>query len=264
MPASPFTFRRALILSATLLLVAALPAAHADALDDIQKSGVIKLGIMTDYPPFGTVGSDLKPQGYDIDLSVLLAKFFNARVEFVPVTAPSRVPAIQSGKAQIMFNIGRSEERALVVDFSQPYAPYYIGIYGSAGNPAKTLADLSGKSVAVTRGAIEDRILTRDAPAANLVRFEDNASTISAFMSGQSETMAIGNIVALSLKERGAPRPFEEKFIVMNSPVHAAVGKGETRLLEKLNAFFSSVKKDGSLNAISVKWLKQPLASNLQ
>ena len=238
--------------------------ARADGLDDVMKAGVLRLGIMTDYPPFGTVDSALRPQGYDIDLAALLAKAWGVRIEFVPVTAPNRIPTLQTGKADVMFNIGRSEERAKVVDFTQPYAPYYIGIYGAPGGPAiRALGDLKGRNVAVTRGAIEDRILTQDAPGANLQRFEDNNGTIAAFFSGQSETMAIGNIVGLALREKGAARPFEEKLIVMNSPVHAAVAKGETRLLEKMNAFFAAVKKDGSLNAISQKWLKQPLAANL-
>lgn len=240
-------------------------AAHADALDNITKAGVVRVGIMTDYPPFGTIDASLKPQGYDIDMSALLAKAWNVRVEFVSVTAPNRVPTLQTGKADVMLNIGRSDERAKVVDFTQPYAPYYIGIYGSPGGaPIKAIADLKGRGVAVTRGAIEDRILTEGAPGAGLTRFEDNSNTISAFLSGQVETMAIGNIVALALREKGTPRPFEEKLIVMNSPVHAAVPKGETRLLARMNEFLGGIKKDGSLDAISRKWLKQPLADNLK
>ena len=248
-------------IAAAAMLLPAVSA--ADALDKVTQSGVVRIGIMTDYPPFGTIDGSLKPQGYDIDMAALLAKAWGMRVEFVPVTAPNRVPTLQTGKADVMFNIGRSDERAKVVDFTQPYAPYYIGIYGNSGSPAiKTLADLKGRSVAVTRGAIEDRVLT-EAAVANLKRFEDNSNTISAFMSGQAETMAIGNIVALSLREKPGSKPFEEKLIVMNSPVHAAVGKGETRLLQKLNLFFSTIKKDGSLDAISRKWLKEPLAANL-
>lgn len=252
-----------LALGACALLCTA-GSAWADLLDDVMARGVLRVGIMTDYPPFGTVDASLKPQGYDIDMSALLAKAWGVRVEFVPVTAPNRVPTLQTGKADVMLNIGRSEERAKVVDFTQPYAPYYIGIYGTPGGAAvKGLPDLQGRNIAVTRGAIEDRVLTEQAAGARVSRFEDNNNTISAFMSGQAEMMAIGNIVALSLREKGTPRPFEEKLIVMNSPVHAAVPKGEARLLQKMNDFLSSIKKDGSLNTISQKWLKQPLAANL-
>ena len=41
-----------------------------------------------------------------------------------------------------------------------------------------------------------------------------------------------------------------------------AVKKGETRLQQKLNDVVAGMQKDGSLNALAVKWLKQPLAAD--
>lgn len=258
------SFKASLSAAALLTgLCAYASAAHADRLDDITARGVIRVGIMTDYPPFGSVDQQMKPQGYDIDMSALLEKAWNVRVEFVPVTAPNRVPALQTGKADIMLNIGRSEERAKVVDFTQPYAPYFIGIYGKPGSPpVHGLNDLKGVSVAVTKGAIEERLLTEQAKDAKLSRFDDNASTIAAFFSGQSSTMAIGNVIALALRQKGSPA-FEQKLILLNSPVHAAVPKDEKRLLDKMNAFLSGIKADGSLNKISQKWMQQPLSPDL-
>ncbi|GAA5231979.1 transporter substrate-binding domain-containing protein [Verticiella sediminum] len=258
-----YPFLSSLVLATALL--GANGAAQADALERIEKTGVVRVAIMLDYPPFGTVGADMQPRGLDIDLSDHLAKDWGVKVEFVPVTAPARIPTLQSGKADVLLNVGRTEERAKVVDFTQPYAPYYIGIYGAAdGTRYETLDALAGKSLAVTRGAIEDVLLSEQAKTADIRRYEDNAGTISAYMSGQADTMAIGNIVALSLQGQGASRTFEEKLIVLNSPVHTAVGKDETRLLEKMNAFLSQLKADGRLDALSRKWLKQPLAENIR
>jgi polar amino acid transport system substrate-binding protein len=45
----------------------------------------------------------------------------------------------------------------------------------------------------------------------------------------------------------------------MNSPVCAAVAKGETRLLEKVNAALALAKTDGSLNTLAMRWLNQPI-----
>ncbi|MGE8396688.1 MAG: amino acid ABC transporter substrate-binding protein, partial [Comamonas sp.] len=47
-------------------------AAHADALATIQKNGVVRVAIPQDFPPFGSLGSDLKLQGYDIDMAHLV------------------------------------------------------------------------------------------------------------------------------------------------------------------------------------------------
>jgi hypothetical protein len=49
--------------------------------------------------------------------------------------------------------------------------------------------DLAGKTIGVTRGAVEDLELTKIAPAdATIKRYEDNNGTISAFLSGQVDT----------------------------------------------------------------------------
>jgi polar amino acid transport system substrate-binding protein len=41
------------------------------------------------------------------------------------------------------------------------------------------------------------------------------------------------------------------------------MNKGEPKLLEKVNAIIADSRKDGSLNAISVKWLGVPLPATL-
>ncbi len=66
--------------------------------------------------------------------------------------------------------------------------------------------DLSGKVVGVTRGSIEDLELSEIAPKdATLKRYEDNNGTISAFLSGQVEAIATGNVVAAAIIERNRP-----------------------------------------------------------
>ena len=64
---------------ATLLLTAALPHAQSaqaadNALESIKKTGVLAVAVPQDFPPFGSVGSDMQPVGYDIDTARLIAK----------------------------------------------------------------------------------------------------------------------------------------------------------------------------------------------
>ena len=64
--------RRSLLFFLTAALFAAPLASHADSLDDIMKAGVLKVAVPQDFPPFGSVGSDMKPVGYDIDVAELI------------------------------------------------------------------------------------------------------------------------------------------------------------------------------------------------
>ena len=63
-----------LAVAGAALLLAQAGSAMADQLQDIQKRGVIRVAVPQDFPPFGSVGTDLQPQGYDIDMAKYLAK----------------------------------------------------------------------------------------------------------------------------------------------------------------------------------------------
>ena len=52
----------------------AVATAHSqNALDNVMKAKEIKIAIPTDFPPYGFVGPDLKPQGLDIDMANYIA-----------------------------------------------------------------------------------------------------------------------------------------------------------------------------------------------
>lgn len=57
-------------LAGAACLFTQITAAKADQLQDIEKRGVIRIAVPQDFPPFGSVGTDLQPQGYDIDMAL--------------------------------------------------------------------------------------------------------------------------------------------------------------------------------------------------
>jgi len=239
--------------------------ARADALEDIVKSGVLKVAVPQDFPPFGSVTSDLKPQGLDIDVATLIAKKMGVKIELVPVTSANRVPYLQTKKVDLIISsLGKNPEREKVIAFSDAYAPFYNGVFGGADQKVSSAADLAGKTVGVTRGAVEDLELTKIAPAsATIKRYEDNNGTISAFLSGQVQLVATGNVVAAAIIAKHPPKKPETKFLIKNSPCSIGLNKDEPKLLDKVNAILAQTKKDGELNALSVKWLGLPLPANL-
>jgi polar amino acid transport system substrate-binding protein len=246
------------------LLSLAAPAAHADALDNIARAGVLKVAVPEDYPPFGSVGPDLKPQGYDIDTAALLAKSMNVKLELVPVNSANRIPYLQTSKVDLVISsLGKTPEREKVIDFSTAYAPYYQGVFGPADLKVSGPADLTGKTVGATRGALEEIALTQMAPNATIKRFEDNNATISAFLSGQVQLIAAGNIVAAAILAKNPPRRPEPKFVIKNSPCFVGMNKNEPRLQQKVDAAIAQAKHDGTLNAMSKKWFGTALPTDL-
>ena len=155
-----------MLAAAFMFAAAALaPPAHAEALDSIMAAKVIKIAVPQDFAPFGSAGLDLKPQGYDIDMGHLIAKALGVKAEIIPVTSANRIPYLQTKKADIVISsLGKNAEREKVIDFSAAYAPFFSGVFGTKDIKVAAPADLKGKTIGATRGAIEEQEMTNDAP----------------------------------------------------------------------------------------------------
>ncbi len=220
----------------------------------------IVIAIPTDFPPYGFVGTDLKPQGLDIDVANYIATKLGVKVELVPVTSANRIPYLQTKKADLVIStLGKNPEREKVIDFTVAYSPFYQAVFAAKSLVVKGPADLAGKSVGVTRGAIEDMELTKVAPAsADVKRFEDNNGTVSAFVSGQVQVIATGASVAGNMMQRNPTLGTEYKFVLKDSPNFIGVGKGEDKLRLKVNEIILGAKASGDLDKMAVKWLGRP------
>jgi len=245
------------------LLTAAQPS-RADALDNIAKTGGVRIGVFEDYPPFGSMGTDMKPMGYDIDMATLIGQALNAKVELVQVTGDNRMAYLADHKTDMLLSVGETPERDKVIDFSAPYAPYYLAVFGPRALPVKSAADLAGKTVSVARGTLEDLSVSKIAPTSAVIkRFDDPNGAISAFLSGQAQLMVVGNDVGATIMARHPVIDPEQKFSLFSSPDHVGLNKNEARLKQKVDEAITQAKKDGSLNKISQKWLLVPLPSTL-
>lgn len=251
-----FAFAAMLGLACTF---SSLSASATDLLDTIMQQKVVRIAVPQDYAPYGFVGSDMQPQGIDIDTAKLIADKLGVKLQLVPVTGPNRVPYLQSGKADMTISsLGKTAERAKVIDYSIAYAPFFDAVFGKAGVKASNADELAGKTVSVTRGSMQDEELTTLAPKANVKRFEDNNSTIASFMSGQTQLVAIGTTVAGALKQKNPDLDIQLKVILANAPCYIGLPKGNPALVAKVNEILRAAKADGTINRISQKWLGAP------
>ena len=254
---------RTSVLAAAFALAAALPAtlAKAEALDSIMAAKVIKVAVPQDFAPFGSAGLDLKPQGYDIDMANLIAKTLGVKAEIIPVTSANRIPYLQTKKADLVIStLGKNPEREKVIDFTNAYSPFFQAVFGPKSVAVKSPADLAGKSVGVTRGAMEDQELGKvQPPSTDVKRFEDINATISAYVSGQVQLIAVGASVAGNMMAKNPQLNTEFKLLLKDSPNFIGVAKGEDKLRNKVNEIIAEAKKNGELNKLSMKWLGRPV-----
>lgn len=230
------------------------------ALDDVMKAKTIKIAVPTDFPPYGMVGIDLKPQGLDVDMANYIGQKMGVKVELVPVTSANRIPYLQTKKADLVIStLGKNAEREKVIDFTAAYSPFFQAVFGPKSITVKSFADLAGKTISVTRAALEDQELTKVAPAgADIKRFEDNNTTVSAYTAGQVQLIATGVSVAGNMMTKNPQLNTEYKLLLKDSPNFIGVAKGEDKLRLKVNEVIAAAKKSGDIDKMSVKWLGRP------
>lgn len=235
--------------------------AHAqDALERIVSANTIRIAIPTDFAPYGFVGPDLQPQGLDIDMARYIGEELGVAVQLIPVTSANRIAYLQTGQADLVIStLGKNPEREQVIDFTAAYSPFFIAAFALGDETAESAEDLAGKSVSVTRGSVDDMELTAVAPAGTEIRrFEDNASTIQAFVAGQTEIVVTSSQVAATMMDNNPNLGVELKFVLKNSPNYIGLGKGQDALRARINEIIAGAAEAGVLDEMSVRWLGEP------
>ncbi|MBE9078470.1 transporter substrate-binding domain-containing protein [Romeria aff. gracilis LEGE 07310] len=238
------------------------------ALATIESTGKVRVAVPADFPPFGFVSPRMQPIGYDIEMARAIAEGLGADAEVIPVVGNYRIPFLQTGRVDmIISSLGKNEERDLIIDFSEAYAPFFSGVYGSPDLTIKSIEDLDGYSIGVAQGALEDlevsRLVEEGGFDVDIKRYANNSLTASALVSGQVNAIATGNVVAARLIQDNPDQQIESKFILKDSPCYVGVRENDQPLLEEVNAIIADLKQSGRLNEMSVTWFGEPLPEDI-
>ena len=241
---------------AAIAVIGLAQAANADALDDIKKSGKIRIAVDLGVPPYGMTDDKMQPTGSDIETAKLLAADWGLQFEHVPTTGAARIPSLQTGKADLVIStLSITPERAKVIDFSKGYAVLRTVIAAPKNIALKSMADLDGKTVGTVRGTTHDTQLTKEGPKGmKLVRYEDDATEAQAFLSGQVDIFSTAELLVAPIDKKNPARQVEVKFVLDTFKLAIGVKKDEKRLLEEVDKWIATNLKNGKLDAIYKKY----------
>jgi polar amino acid transport system substrate-binding protein len=247
----------------TLAVLAAAPA-HADKFADILSKGVVRVVVFTDVPPFSSANVKRELEGFDVDLARMVAESLGVKLELGPAAAANRIPYLLTDKADInVAAMSVTAERAKQVMYSAPYADTSLAVYGAKATMVKAAVDTGKLKISVAKGTTEDIVLSALNPNADIMRLEDNASAVQAYLSGQSQLLAANSVVVVELAKKNPSKEFDFKFALRRAPAHITVKIGEHTLLRWLDTFIFQNTLNGELNKLHVKWLGGPMTAPL-
>jgi polar amino acid transport system substrate-binding protein len=251
--------RRLLLGSAVLLAAPAVLSGPAFAITpaEIKARGKLIVGIQGDNPPWGFVNTSGKQEGFDADIAELFGKELGVPVEFVPLAVANRIPALTSGRVDILFaTMAMLPDRAKAVQYSKPYVANIITLVAAKASVIKTNADMGKVAIGVPRASVQDTQITKNAPEGTTIRrFDDDAATIQALVSGQVQAVG-GNMFYVQRLNQAKPDTYEDKLEFTRLYNGACTRLGEKEMNMAVNAFIDKIKANGELAKAYQKWMK--------
>ncbi|MFG6082616.1 transporter substrate-binding domain-containing protein [Paracoccus litorisediminis] len=246
--------RRAFAFAAiwALTLAASPGAAQADRLDDIRKSGTVRIAIDPAAPPYSAMNEQGHYAGFEVEVAKRLAKDWGVTLQIVPSTPANRIPYLITNQVDLVVStLSITEERKKVIDFSRPYSGIQIVVGAPEAAGVAKLDDLVGKRVAVTRGSTNDDVITKDAPpGTNIVRFEDDATSITALLSGQADAYVTAPALFTSIRAKAPGIGMEPRIVLKTNLTGIGLPKGEDGLRAALDEWIAARLRDGSLQQL--------------
>ncbi|QYO75640.1 transporter substrate-binding domain-containing protein [Devosia salina] len=227
--------------------------AHADsALERIQAAGKVRIAMDLGVPPWAYKDANLENTGSEVATAKLLAEDLGVELEIVPTTGANRIPFLLSNKADIVLStLGITEERKGIILYSIPYSGANNVVAAPKSIEIKGFEDLSGKSIAVTRGTMLDTAVTAGAPAdANIVRFEDEATTMTAVVTNQVDIIGQTESLIGQINQQNPSKDLESKFVLTTVYYGIAMPLGDTTTKAWLDEWVRTNLANGKLGEI--------------
>jgi len=236
-------------IAVAIVLALATVAGAESSLETIRARGVLRVGVKSDAPPFGSLDALGRPVGFEIDLARLFARVLfddDRRVELVPVTTATRFGVLQGGRVDLVAaTITATDERRKLAELSDPYFMSASLILVPRASKVEELADLGGRRVAVVRGSVQERDVAELQSRALLVAVASAAEGARAVKGGQADAFVYDDVVLLGLAQH------DPAFRVIGQPIGprpyaVAARKGDTELIRWVNGWLAKMRRDGS------------------
>ena len=237
-------------------------------LQQIKKSGQIKIGYRVSEPPMSFLDKDGNPTGYSIDLCKSIAIEVenkigaDVKVEYVPVTAEGRFKALGDNKIDILCgSTTKTLSRSELVDFTQLTFVTGASLMTLKDNQDHDSGGLDGKKIGVVKAtttAVELKKLFQDTSIdAEVVLFNSAKEGIDALRKKKIDAFSSDQVIliGLALKEHDSMN-FEIKSEVFSfEPFALAVRRNDADFRLVADRVISELYRSRKILEIYDKWL---------
>ncbi len=260
-------FRSRLGAIAVLLGVAvslSLPAqAQVRSLEDIRKSGTLRVGVNPNFPPMSSYGMTNKLEGFDVDIAQRIAEQLNVKLRLVPTAAQHRVTFLSSGRVDLALGaLTETPARAELIDFTVPLHTEAMSVLTTDRLKIDSWRELDSPDITLVnmRGNLSVELLKERLPRAKTLLVDGNADTVRALAQGRADALVENIDLFLKFTEtyRNVEwRRLDDVLYVANCGIGLA--QGNAKLKEFLDTLLLELHASGYVNERWEHWFGAPM-----
>lgn len=236
---------------------ASFAALAEDLLDAVKTRGTLMIGMEGTYPPFDYRDSQGVLQGFDVDVAKALAAKLGVRPEFYTGEWSGLIGGLQAGKFDVVINqVTITQQRRQSLDFSPAYAYSAVQVLERKDDKAEyaSLDELKGKRVAVTLGS-NFADLAKSVPGIVVQTYPGMSEALSDLVGGRADAYLNDRLfVPYLIKTANVPVRGGALLKNTSDEIGIPYRKGNPRFSAAIDEAMTSMKRDGTLAAISKKW----------
>ena len=219
----------------------------------------VNVAVENAYPPFNFIGQDGQPAGWDYEVWAEICSRLNCVANMEEWAWDGLFEAAASGEYDVAADgITITEDRAKVIDFSDPYMEYGQALLAVAGEDRfsdATSFAATDLQVAVQQGTTNELAAIKLVGADRVDSYEDFGVAVQALLSGDADAVVIDTVAGIGFitQNPGALKFVGEPF---TSELLGFVFPPGSDLVEPVNAALWSMRTDGTLFALYQKWFE--------
>lgn len=223
------------------------------------EEGKLTFGSSGLYKPFNFEDLDGNETGFEVELGEAIAEEMG--LEPNPVFTQDFGALIEEVNTDridvIMGSLTITEERAEVVDFSEPYYTSGPLFYAHEDtDDIETFDDLEGKEVGVIANSVYEDIVLEHISEDNLSTYQSDTVALQDLAAGTDrlDMVLTDKIVGLVQIDENNLEIKAVGDLIMEEKIGAAVRKGNQELLDEINRALEAVIENGTYEELSNKW----------
>ncbi|MBR4892643.1 MAG: transporter substrate-binding domain-containing protein [Clostridia bacterium] len=217
---------------------------------------VLTMATSADFEPYEYYEND-EIVGIDIDIMNAVCEKIGMTLKPEDMSFDSVIGATQTGKTDIaMSGITITEDRKNMINFTIPYTSTTQSIIVAKDGAIAKKTDLEGKKIGVQINTTGDTQVTEEFGDAAVERFQNGALAVESLKNNKIDCVVIDGEVAKALVNANEGLEIiADAYSIEEYAI--AIAKENTELLEKINGALEELLKDGTIDGIIKKYIKE-------